>query len=114
MLDAALVSFRRYHDRRDRDEGHADHVFEIRALPIKVRAIFEPVHFVMARRMMIGIKQLAEGQDRDRAINHLQIALWTMTRPSAMRASTICRRTFGSGIVPLTRHRLWASLSIGS
>ena len=43
------------------------------------RSIFEPVHFVMERRMMIGIKQLAEGQDRDRAINHLQIALWTLT-----------------------------------
>ena len=43
------------------------------------RSIFEPVHFVMERRMMIGIKQLAEGQDRARAINHLQVALWTIT-----------------------------------
>jgi hypothetical protein len=43
------------------------------------RSIFEPVHFVMERRMMIGIKQLAEGRDRDRAINHLQVALWTIT-----------------------------------
>jgi hypothetical protein len=43
------------------------------------RSIFEPVHFAMERRMMIGIKQLAEGQDRARAINHLQVALWTIT-----------------------------------
>ena len=28
--------------------------------------IFEPAHFVMERRMMIGIKQLAEGGDRGR------------------------------------------------
>jgi hypothetical protein len=42
------------------------------------RSVFEPVHFVMERRMMVGIKQLAEGQDRRRVINRLQVALWTM------------------------------------
>jgi len=43
------------------------------------RAIFEPVHFVMERRMMIGVKQLAEGGDRQRVLNHAHVALWTVT-----------------------------------
>jgi hypothetical protein len=43
------------------------------------RSIFEPVHFVMERRTMIGIKQLAEGEDRHRWVNHLQVVLWTIT-----------------------------------
>jgi hypothetical protein len=42
------------------------------------RSIFEPVHFVMERRMMIGIKQLAEGSDRGRFLNHLQVGLWVV------------------------------------
>lgn len=29
----------------------------------------EPMHFVMERRMMIGLKQLAEGQSRERTLN---------------------------------------------
>lgn len=43
------------------------------------RAVFEPVHFAMQRRMMIGIKQLAEGSSRQRLLNHAQVALWTAT-----------------------------------
>ena len=43
------------------------------------RSIFEPVHFVMERRTMIGIKQLAEEEDRHRWANHVQVALWTIT-----------------------------------
>jgi hypothetical protein len=43
------------------------------------RSIFEPVHFAMERRMMTGIQQLAEGGDRGRLPNHLQILLWTIT-----------------------------------
>ena len=43
------------------------------------RSIFEPAHFVMERRTMIGIKQLAEGEDRHRWANHLQVMLWTIT-----------------------------------
>ena len=43
------------------------------------RAMFEPVHVVMERRTMIGIKQLAEGEDRHRWANHVQVALWTIT-----------------------------------
>lgn len=43
------------------------------------RSIFEPVHFVMERRTMIGIRQLAEGSDRNRTANHLQIGLWAIT-----------------------------------
>lgn len=43
------------------------------------RAIFEPMHFVMERQMLIGIKNLAEGRERDRTVNHVQIVLWTLT-----------------------------------
>ena len=43
------------------------------------RVIFEPVHDAMERRMMIGIKQLAEGTDRQRLVNHLHVVLWTVT-----------------------------------
>jgi hypothetical protein len=43
------------------------------------RSIFDPVHFAMERRTMIGIKQLAEGEDRHRWANHLQVAIWMIT-----------------------------------
>jgi hypothetical protein len=43
------------------------------------RAIFEPMHFAMERRMMIGIKQLSEGQPRARLANHAHVVLWTIT-----------------------------------
>jgi hypothetical protein len=43
------------------------------------RSIFEPVHFVMERRMMVGIKDVAEGRDRDRIGNHVQVVFWTLT-----------------------------------
>jgi len=43
------------------------------------RTIFEPVHFVMERRTMIGIKQLAEAEDRHRWANHVQVVLWMIT-----------------------------------
>jgi hypothetical protein len=42
-------------------------------------ALFEPAHFVMERRTLIGIKQLAEGRDRERWANHVQVLLWTIT-----------------------------------
>jgi hypothetical protein len=43
------------------------------------RSIFDHVHFAMERRTMIGIKQLAEGEDRHRWANHLQVAIWMIT-----------------------------------
>ncbi|MDE3152953.1 MAG: hypothetical protein KGL93_11960 [Gemmatimonadota bacterium] len=43
------------------------------------RSIFEPMHFAMEKRMMIGIKQLAEGQSRGRVQNHVQVILWFAT-----------------------------------
>jgi hypothetical protein len=42
------------------------------------RAIFEPVHFAMERRMMIGIKDVAESGTRHRIQNHAQVVLWTI------------------------------------
>lgn len=43
------------------------------------RAIFEPAHFAMERRMMLGIKALAEGRGRSRTANHLLVGLWAIT-----------------------------------
>jgi hypothetical protein len=43
------------------------------------RAIFEPIHFAMERRMMMGLKQLAETGARNRFVNHVYIALWLTT-----------------------------------
>ena len=41
--------------------------------------VFEPAHFVMEKRMMIGIDQLSTGHSRQRWVNHLQVTLWTAT-----------------------------------
>jgi hypothetical protein len=43
------------------------------------RGFFEPVHFFMERRMMIGLKQVIENGGRDRALNNVHIALWVIT-----------------------------------
>jgi hypothetical protein len=43
------------------------------------RSIYEPMHFVMERRMMIGLKQQAERGDRGRILNHVQVLLWGVT-----------------------------------
>ena len=43
------------------------------------RGIFEPIHFVMERRMMIGLKQIAETGSRGRGLNNVYIALWVIT-----------------------------------
>lgn len=43
------------------------------------RFLFEPAHFAMEKRMMIGLKELAEGSDRGRIWNHLMVLLWTAT-----------------------------------
>jgi len=41
-------------------------------------AVFNPMHFVMQRRMMTGIKRLAEGTDRGRIANHVMVGLWVV------------------------------------
>jgi hypothetical protein len=43
------------------------------------QASFEPAHFVMERRMMIGLKQLAETGKRGRVSNHVHVGLWMLT-----------------------------------
>jgi hypothetical protein len=52
------------------------------------RLFFEPVHFMMERRMMLGVKQLAEGSDRGRLWNHIQVAFF-VTAFALMAASAI-------------------------
>ncbi|MEW5916759.1 MAG: hypothetical protein AB1762_10150, partial [Gemmatimonadota bacterium] len=42
-------------------------------------SVFAPMHYVMERRMMIGIRQLAEGSSRERMLNHAHVLLWTVT-----------------------------------
>lgn len=43
------------------------------------RAVFSPMHFVMERRTMIGLKDVAERGERSRLVNHLHVVLWTVT-----------------------------------
>jgi hypothetical protein len=40
---------------------------------------FEPLHFVMERRMMVGLKQLAETGQRSQTNNDLQVLLWALS-----------------------------------
>jgi hypothetical protein len=42
------------------------------------RLVFEPIHFLMERRMLIGIRDLAERGTRFRAVNNVTIALWVV------------------------------------
>jgi hypothetical protein len=57
-------------------------------------AVFGPMHFVMQRRMMTGIKQLAEGSDRGRVANHLAVALWIIAGAQIIAALIfVLRRT---------------------
>lgn len=41
--------------------------------------IFEPIHFAMERRMLIGLAEVAETGVRSRRLNHLHVLLWTVT-----------------------------------
>jgi len=41
-----------------------------------MRGVFEPIHFVMERRMMLGVKELAETGTRSRLTNHALVAIF--------------------------------------
>lgn len=43
------------------------------------RSVFEPIHFIMEKRMMIGVKELAETGERARVVNHIHVAIWAIT-----------------------------------
>lgn len=43
------------------------------------RAVFEPVHYVMERRMMLNIKALAEGRIPSQQDENATVLLWTLT-----------------------------------
>ncbi len=66
------------------------------------RSVFEPLHFAMERRMMIGLKQIAETGTRHRGLNHVHVVLWicafTMMLFAAWRV--------------LWGRRAWASLTV--
>lgn len=65
------------------------------------RGLFEPIHFVMERRMLTGVRDLAERGDRQRWANHLQILLWV--------AIFFC--TILSGVHVFSRRQWWRSLA---
>ena len=69
------------------------------------RAVFDPVHFVMERRTLIGIKQLAEIGTRSRWQNDLSVVLWTIT--FIVFVSSIARVAIGRD----WRHALGAVLA---
>jgi hypothetical protein len=57
------------------------------------RLVFEPVHFVMERRTMLGLKELAEGSSRTRVLNHLQVLLWALTFGLIVASAALVLRT---------------------
>jgi hypothetical protein len=50
------------------------------------RVVFSPMHFVMERRMMLGLQALAEGRGRGRLINHTRVIVWTLMLASVVIA----------------------------
>jgi hypothetical protein len=56
------------------------------------RSMFEPIHFVMERRMMIGIKQLTETGNRGRLSNHVSVVLWAITLVALITAGVLVMR----------------------
>jgi hypothetical protein len=46
--------------------------------------VFEPIHFMMERRMMIGLKQLAETGTRRRELNNIHIAYFVIAGTLAL------------------------------
>lgn len=55
-------------------------------------AIFEPLHFVMEKRMMLGLRDVAEGHTRRRLENHVHIALWMITILTMVAAFVVAMR----------------------
>ncbi|HUL73649.1 MAG TPA: hypothetical protein VLT86_11140 [Vicinamibacterales bacterium] len=55
-------------------------------------SLFGPMHFVMERRMMTGIKELAEGSDRGRLTNHVAVALWIVAAGQIITAAILVFR----------------------
>ncbi len=51
------------------------------------QGVFQPLHFVMERRMMIGLKEVSERGARGRWLNHASIALWLIAFVIGARAS---------------------------
>ena len=47
--------------------------------------------------MMLGIKELAEGSSRARALNHLQVVLWTLTFGLIVVSAVLALRASRSG-----------------
>ena len=73
------------------------------------RIFFEPVHFMMERRMLIGLQQLAETGTRSRLSNHWQIAVWIGTALlGVFFASAVWRRPHW--VMPLAAFVLTAAV----
>ena len=51
------------------------------------RGFFEPVHFVMERRMMIGLREVVETGARARRLNNVHIVLWVIVAALALVAA---------------------------
>lgn len=62
------------------------------------REIFEPMHFVMMRRMLLGIKALAEGRQIPTLGNHIQPVLWTLTGIIGIAAVVVSLRARRTGL----------------
>ncbi len=76
------------------DAGHTRLLVRGRTTPAQTasvrgfeRVVFSPMHFVMERRMMLGLQALAEGRDRGRLANHARVVAWTLILASVVAAA---------------------------
>ena len=80
------------------------------------RAVFSPMHFAMERRMMVGLKDVAETGTRSRLSNHVEVGLWTLTLALFAIAVVLvfARKFWGRGLVFVcATTALFAYLTLG-
>ena len=53
------------------------------------RGVFEPMHFAMERRMLEGIRGLAESRPISRVRDHSMVALWVLTFGNFLAAGVL-------------------------
>jgi hypothetical protein len=65
------------------------------------QSIFEPAHYAMERRMLIGLKQVAEGGSRERWKNDLQVMLWMIVFAMVVLSVgvVVAGRRWGRGVL---------------
>jgi hypothetical protein len=75
----------------------------------------EPFSFIMARRMLLGIRERAEGAPRPAALDHAEVLTWAVAFGAAAVAAArvVARRRWaGSFLLLVWRPPLWVGLAL--